>query len=98
MTRQSQNVELQQAYQRAIEQRGLTGGPFSVGLFNDPTQPRGRKIVLSDRPSPRNPSQKMRICLPMACTGTCFSNCKGYHGPYNQQEVQRVCDAGGFTL
>jgi hypothetical protein len=54
--------------------------------FRDPTARDGKKVVLSDTPNPYGPG-KQRICIPMACTGRCYSNCTGKHTVLNTAEV-----------
>jgi hypothetical protein len=65
--------------------------------FRDPTARDGKKVVLSDTPNPHGPG-KQRICIPMACTGRCYSNCTGKHTVLSTAEVGRVAAAGGFNV
>jgi hypothetical protein len=65
--------------------------------FHDPTARDGKKVVLSDTPNPYRPS-KQRICIPMACTGRCYSNCTGKHTVLNTAKVNHVATTGGFNV
>jgi hypothetical protein len=65
--------------------------------FRNPTARDGKKVVLSDTPNPYRPG-KQRICIPMACTGRCYSNCNGKHTVLNTAEVNRVATTGGFNV
>ena len=86
--RPSQNVNLKSAWS-ALNHQGV----FSAGSpFRDESLPHGKKVVASDRPDTR------RICLSIALTGSCYSNCRGKHEPLTQSEVQRVAQAGNLTV
>lgn len=39
-----------------------------------------------------------RICIKMACSNECMSNCGGYHGELTPAEQQAVAREGGFPL
>jgi hypothetical protein len=65
--------------------------------FHDPTAQDGKKVVLSDTPNPYGPG-KQCICIPMACTGRCYSNCNGKHTVLNTAKVNRVATTGGFNV
>jgi hypothetical protein len=65
--------------------------------FRDPTARDGKKVVLSDTPNPYGPSMQ-HICIPMACTGRCYSNCNSKHTVLNTAKVNHVAAAGGFNV
>ena len=85
--RPNQNTNLKQAWSAL----GHTGVFTGNSPFRDATKPGNKMIIPSDTPD-------VRICLPLALTGTCYDNCKGKHGPLSEAEVKRVATAGGMTV
>jgi len=92
VTRPNQNQRLRQAWAALGHSNLYTPG----SPFHDSSQPRNRRLVLSDTRG--QDGQPLRICLPMALTGKCYSGCQGKHDPLSREEEQRVATAGGFTL
>ena len=85
----NQNVNLKAAWANL----GL-GSIFRVGSpFHDPTGANNGRIVV-----PTDPPDTRRICLPMALTGACYSNCAGKHEALTDAEVQKVARAGSLQV
>ena len=89
MERPEQNANLKAAWAASGHAQIFRAG----SPFHDPAQPRGRREILR---LAGNGNQ--RICLPMALTGVCYSNCGGYHGVLTQAEVTAVAQAGGLQV
>ena len=68
------------------------------GFFNP-----GQRYHRPDTPLTRNRcvlrrANGERICIPMALTGQCMSNCTGYHDELTSAEETTVAREGNFTL
>ena len=67
-------------------------GVYSVGSpFRDESQQHNRREVPSD-------TAGVRICLPMALVGHCYSTCRGKHEALSAAEVRRVAEAGNLQV
>ena len=84
----NQNPRLKQAWarggepNRSVYQRA--GDPFYDAALPAPH----KKVVMR-----LTGNRQQRICLPMACKGTCTNTCQGYHGELTPAEEEAVAAA-----
>lgn len=84
-----QNPDLKRAWQATGDDSLFTPG----SRFHDANGPQRKKLVMR-----LAGDTQQRICIAMACKGTCFSSCRGYHGPLTPEECQAVATAGDLQL
>jgi len=80
------------ALKRAWADLGLDSLYGQGSPFRDESKQNKKRIIMSLT----HPNQ--RICLAMALTGKCYSNCRGKHDELTAAEVQKVGQEGGLTL
>jgi hypothetical protein len=73
--------------------RNWEAGLYAVGSpWHDVEAPGNkRRCMRANHP-------QVKICLPMALRGECYTNCKGYHGVLTDADVQVICTAGGLAV
>ena len=76
---------------RAWEESGHTRVFGEGAPYYDASQQNNKARIESDTPG-------LRVCVPMAVRGICYSNCTGKHDELSRAEVQRVAQRGGLHV